>query len=357
LKPPYFYLHEVGSVGQFFNFADNDVEGGVSASMHWFAQKLNDPGLLWNEQKTLEALVNEPVDPESGGDRMLALMLTWAQPISKVDAPKDIFWTGNGDSPIVLSRSAWDKEATFIGTKGGSPSTNHGHMDVGSFVLDMFDERWAVDLGPQSYHSLESKDIDLWNRAQDSERWTVFRLNNHSHSTLAVNGLLQQIKGHAPIVHVDGEAEYPNAVIDMTAVYEGQLKRTRRGFIRGEKWVRIQDEVVTLDKKSTVRWGMTTRARVSLVDATTSTLKQGGKEITLTVISPKNVTLQVVSVELPLPDYNVENPNTRRIEFNVPVPASSEETIIVEMSGAARTTEQFPVVSPLSQWIKKPAAN
>ena len=156
---------------------------------------------------------------------------------------------------------------------------------------------------------------------------------------------------------MDGEAEYPNAVIDMTAVYEGQLKRTRRGFIRGEKWVRIQDEVVTLDKKSTVRWGMTTRARVSLVDATTSTLKQGGKEITLTVISPKNVTLQVVSVELPLPDYNVENPNTRRIEFNVPVPASSEETIIVEMSGAARTTEQFPVVSPLSQWIKKPAAN
>ena len=44
-------------------------------------------------------------------------------------------------------------------------------------------------------------------------------------------------------------------------------------------------------------------------------------------------------------------------EFNVPVPASSEETIIVEMSGAVRTTEQFPVVSPLSQWIKKPAAN
>ena len=68
-----------------------------------------------------------------------------------------------------------------MGFKGGSPGTNHAHMDVGSFVVDMQGVRWAVDLGGQGYHGLESRGVDLWNRGQDSERWTVFRLNNFGH--------------------------------------------------------------------------------------------------------------------------------------------------------------------------------
>jgi hypothetical protein len=108
--------------------------------------------------------------------------------------------------------------------KGGSPSTNHGHMDVGSFVLDMLGERWAIDLDPQSYHSLESKGIDLWNRKQDRRRWTVFRLNNHSQKNLSVNGQLQKLYGKAPIVEIKSKGREPYAVIDMSEVYKGQLE-------------------------------------------------------------------------------------------------------------------------------------
>ncbi len=331
-KSPYFYMHEVGSVGQFFNFADNGLNGGVSVSMHWFANKLNDPGLLWHEWTELEALVSTTPNPDSGSKRMLAFMLTWAQPRESVEAPKETFWSGNGDSPVVLTRSGWDTQDTFLAFKGGSPSTNHGHMDVGSFVLDMLGERWAIDLGPQSYHSLESKGIDLWNRKQDSGRWTVFRLNNHSHNTLSVNGQLQKVYGKAPIVEIESKGREPYAVIDMSEVYKGQLESVQRRFQRREDWVRIQDDLVNMDADTSVRWGMTTRAKVSIRDGGNwAIMEQGESQVALTVLSPEKIQLKVESAEKGPRDFDTTNPGVRRIVFDIPVKASASQRILVHI--------------------------
>ena len=59
-----------------------------------------------------------------------------------------------------MMRSSWtNPKALFLGFKLGSPSVEHGHMDVGSFVFDSDGVRWAMDFGQQEYESLESKTL------------------------------------------------------------------------------------------------------------------------------------------------------------------------------------------------------
>ena len=66
-------------------------------------------------------------------------------------------WVGQGKNPVALMRTSWtDTNAIYVAMKGGSPSVNHGHMDVGSFIMEANGERWAMDFGMQDYNSLET---------------------------------------------------------------------------------------------------------------------------------------------------------------------------------------------------------
>ena len=104
-----------------------------------------------------------------------------------------LHWYSESETPITVHRSSWtDPAATFVGLKGGSPSGPHGQMDIGSFVLDADGVRWAVDLGAEGYHGIESRGMNLWSSSQNSDRWTIFRQSNHGHNTLVIDGQLQK---------------------------------------------------------------------------------------------------------------------------------------------------------------------
>jgi hypothetical protein len=348
-KTPHFYLHATGPTGLFFNFADCGTRGSASAAMHWFAGRLNDPALLWNERSALEAFVSKSVNKNASGSRTLAFLLLWGQTVASIDQPRQLFYQGDGRSPVVMARSGWDDSATYWGIKGGSPSTNHGHMDIGSFVLDMKGERWALDLGMQGYNSLESKGIDLWNRNQDSERWTVFRLNNFAHNTLVANGALQQVDGHAPVIASSTDSATPYAIVDMTPVYEGELAQAVRGVRSTNDGVLIQDDLRAGDQAARVRWGMVTRAKVTINEDGLASLEQNGKQVWLRVVAPSEVSLRIEDVEDPPRDYDAKNPNTRMILFDVEVPAFEDSRIAVQI-GAARTVEATESLSALDTW-------
>jgi len=240
MKSPEFYLHAAGPTGSFFNFSDCGLRGGVAPAMHWFAARKQNSTLLWREKEALAHFVSGKPNSSGASDRMLVFLLIWGQPIGDSEPPQQLHWKGEGRTPIALLRSGWQEDATFAGIKGGSPSSNHAHMDTGSFVLDMDGVRWAIDLGSQSYYSLESKGVGLWGKNQDSERWTVFRLNNTSHNTLVVNGQLQRVKGNAPILRFSADTQDPYTVVDMSPAYEGQLNHAERGLRLIGKSVLIQ---------------------------------------------------------------------------------------------------------------------
>jgi len=349
MKTPEFYLHATGPTGLYFNFADCGTRGGSASAMHWFAARRKDPSLLWWERAELERWLAQGAEAGPARDRTLPFLLIWGQPIGDVPAPQKLHWKGAGPTPVAMHRSGWDHLATFVGIKGGSPSTNHAHMDTGSFVLDMDGVRWAIDLGAQSYHSLESKGINLWDKGQNSERWTVFRLNNLSHNTLVVDGQPQRVKGHAPIVGSSDDPEAPYTVVDMTPAYKGQLAQAHRGVRLVGPAVLVQDDLKTLDHETVVRWGMATHAEVTIPRADTATLKQDGRTLTLRILSPEGATFTVYDMENPPQDYDAKNPNTRMVGFEAAIDASAAETFAVFLK-AGQAQSDTPTIIPLTDW-------
>ena len=176
-----YMLHMSGPTGRPFNYSDAGNSTELQPALFWFAQKNRNPSLLWAEKQHLEGSSLK----QDLGNRLLPAVLLWGSGLglSQLPPPQTPGWAGGGKNPLALLRSSFtDPNALFVGLKAGSPSVNHGHMDVGSFVFDADGQRWALDLGMQNYNSLESQQVDLWNMAQTSQRWEVFRYNNLAHN-------------------------------------------------------------------------------------------------------------------------------------------------------------------------------
>jgi len=318
-----YYLHVIGPTGRYFNYPDSGSGGGFLPTVFWFAQQYGQPALAWHQHQLWRDAVaqNPSILVES---RFAPLALPWSQ--SEPAVPKDLCWRGRGSNAVAMFRNSWtDPNAVYLAIKGGSPSVSHGHMDVGSFVIDAEGLRWAVDLGHESYHKIESRGMDLWGRSQNAERWSIFRYNNLSHNTLVVDGQHQQVKGHAPIIRYSDQRQCPHVVFDMSDAYEGQLAQALRGAsLLPAGRVLIQDEFKATNQPATVRWAMVTPAAVSIESDQRAMLTQQGTSMRMIVLTDAQIRLRTYSTK-PKADYDAPNPGTRMIGFEVSL--SSGQTI------------------------------
>jgi hypothetical protein len=343
-----YYLHVTGPTGRYFNYPDSGSRGGFLPTVFWFAQKYDQPSLAWHQHELWKRAASE--SPAAlVQSRLAPLTLTWCH--DGVAVPDDLAWRGRGSNAVAMFRSSWtDADAVYLAIKGGSPSVSHGHMDVGSFVLDADGLRWAVDLGPESYHKIESRGMSLWGRSQDAERWTIFRYNNLSHNTLVVNGRHQRVEGHAPIVRYSDGKPFPHVVFDLSAVYKGQLARALRGAaLLATGQVLIRDEFKATDRPATVRWAMVTPAAVSIESDTSATLSQEGKTMRLAVLTDAKMKLRTYSTE-PKADYDARNPGTRLIGFEVSLASGQAVRTSVLLSPAGARAGESLNLPPLMQW-------
>jgi len=349
LKSSDYYRQMTGPTGLFFNYSDCGQKSGIAPAMYWFAATRRDPSLLHRERTALHELLDRARPSAAKRHRLLPFLLLWNAAHAKAPPPDATHFHADGHTPVAIHRSGWEKDDTFVGIKGGSPGANHGHMDIGSFVLDAGGVRWARDLGAQNYHSLESRGIRLWDRRQGSQRWDVFRLNNLSHNTLVVDGRKQIVKGFAPIVRSTG-APNPHTIIDMSAVYAGQLDAARRGVaLRADRSVLVQDELRALDAEATVRWGMVTEARIESLNGTTALLTRDGRQLRLRVLAPPNARLRTYDTAEPRAPHDHGNPGTRMIGFEVQLLSSSETRLAVLLTPGG-TEPRLTQVSPLADW-------
>ena len=346
-----YYLHIIGPTGLYFNYPDSGSKGNFSPTMFWFAQKYDQPSLTWYQYQLWKdsSAQNSSTLVQS---RFSPLNLLWCG--SKQAIPKDLSWMGRGSNPVAMFRSSWtDPDAVYLAIKGGSPSVSHGHMDVGSFVLDAEGLRWVIDLGPESYHKIESLGMDLWGRSQDAERWRIFRYNNLSHSSLVVNGQHQRVDGNAPIVRYSDEKSFPHVVFYMSDVYEGQLAKALRGAaLLPTGQVIIQDEFKAANQSTTVRWAMVTPAEVSIESNKSALLQKEGKTIHLTVLTDEEIQLRTYSTE-PKADYDAPNPGTRLIGFEVSL-SSRQAVRTAVLISPSRANAKSPIdLRPVLQWSKQ----
>ncbi|MGN0852886.1 MAG: heparinase II/III family protein, partial [Kiritimatiellia bacterium] len=227
-----------GPSGMTFNYADGGSGRGSCYALWWFARRLKRPDLL--AYCELEAYRKVCTDvqvrkgkrrPRHTGDRLFAYSLFCVEtPPPDLVTKAPLVWNAGGPVPIVIQRSSWDRaKMTFVGLKGGSPSSNHGHMDAGSFVLEAKGVRWAVDLGAENYNKIEQLGMNLWSAAQDSDRWKIFRLNAASHNILTIDGCNQRAKGFGRFLDVAASASGSSATVDLSDLYTNATTVVRTG--------------------------------------------------------------------------------------------------------------------------------
>lgn len=322
-----FLTHMLAPSGVCYNWGDCSAGGSLDPAMFWFASKTQDPSLLYMEQHFMA------IDQLSkySWKRLLPAILIWAKdvPLAAITEPVTKFWVGQGDNPVALMRTSWsDPDAIYLGFKAGSPSVNHGHMDIGSFIMEADGVRWVSDMGKQDYESLESKGMRIFGKTQDAERWTVYRFNNLSHSTLTINGEHQRVEGAARIDRYAEDPAFPFAISDISTVYNGQLKAAKRGVaIVDEQYVLVQDEVEALDQTSQLRWAMVTEADVSIT-AEGASLTKDGQRLYFIVKGPDNLQIKTWSTA-PTTDYDAPNPGTMLLGFDYELSPNSSATFQV----------------------------
>lgn len=344
-----------GPSGYAFNYADGGFRRGVEPAVHWFASHFHRPDWRIGEKESLQQRLSEKTDPTSDSGRFFPLLLLWAKEgfaTGAVHLP--LHWTSGDATPVAVHRSGWERDdAVFAGLKGGSPSGPHGHMDIGSFVLDADGVRWAADLGAEKYHRIESRGMNFWSMKQDSDRWRVFRQSSLSHNTLVIGGALQRAAGHAGIVRFSASPEFPHSVVDMSDVYVGQAESVHRGIAllpSGE--VLVRDHLTGLKPGVSVRWGMVTPATPGETGASTLDLRQAHARLALRILQPAGATWEILDTATPRNEWDSPNPGTAMAAFTVTAPATGILDLAVVFIPGSRTatpTENLNLAPPL-EW-------
>ncbi len=243
-------------------------------------------------------------------------------------------WKGGGQNPLVIFRSEKDDpNMYYLGAKGGKASNNHGNMDAGSFVFELDGIRWSIDLGNQDYNTLEQAGFDLWNKAQESQRWTLLTKANSGHSTLTVNNQRHKVDGFAPVKSFnDGSNNtQPEATFDLSSVFEGLLQKAERTFIKDSpRSLIVRDDLVLNENSKIITWQMMTTADVEITDGG-AILRQDGKELKIENLSQPDIDFSVISL-CPAPlklDRQIEN--LKRLELRIPAWTAKQNKVQIKV--------------------------
>src|ERR1019366_9926189 len=154
----------------------------------------------------------------------------------------------------------------------------HAPLDLGSFVLDAGDVRWAADFG--------SDDYDLPGYL-GPRRWTYYRTRTESHNTLLFDDQNQDTRAEARITRQDFSPDFSWVQIDLSRVNPGKVKQwTRRLALAQRQAVLIADSVHS-DQPVDVIWGMMTDADIT-ISGQTATLKKNGWNLAVEIRSPRH---------------------------------------------------------------------
>ncbi|MEI7828217.1 MAG: heparinase II/III family protein [Prolixibacteraceae bacterium] len=315
-----------------FNFADCGGGFGVQVGMFWLASRATDKSVLYNELQKLDfTLTNN--EASLGDNRLLPFLLIWSMNLNmnNLPAPVETTYIAQGESAVGALRTGWGANDIYLAVKGGTPSGNHAHMDIGSFVMDAMDVRWAMDFGMSDYTILEANNVDLWNMSQNSQRWDVFRLNNMAHNTLTINGNKQLVTANVPVENLVNTTSLKSVEMNLTPAYKNDVTNCRRtASIVSNRYVEIKDVVQASSKPLTIRWNLLTQASPQKVSDKVIRLSQSNKNLYLVFDGTDAVTAKAWSTK-PTTSYEESNSDTYFTGFEYTVTAGTTQTVTVKL--------------------------
>lgn len=328
LKTGEYVLHMVTPQLKNFCYSDNGANAFLNSTLFWFYDKTKEPEILYNQSR----LYQKESITRLRGNRLAPAMLIWGNSASLTTPkkPESLFWIAKGDNPVCAMRSDWeDPNAIYVGVKLGSPAVNHGHMDIGSFILEADGVTWGIDMGGEEYNSLETKGVELWGRAQGAQRWDVFRYNNFAHNTLAFNQKLQNASGNAEYGKFSDHPDNMYVVSDLTDVYKGQIEKLERAIsLVDKKYVVVEDRIESSKRFTMLSWNFVTPATASIISDKVMLLESNGKKLYIRVEGPEKIKWKVTPAQSSF-SYDSANPGISIIGFDTDLKLNSQQTIRV----------------------------
>jgi len=236
---------------------------------------------------------------------------------SGTEIPLDAYYAGE---ELVSMRSAWkDPYATWISYHGGSNIMSmHGHIDTGTFILEMLGERWSYDLGSDTYSS------NYWS---ETGRPTYYRIRAEGHNTLVLNpdasgGQILGEESFSPVVRSESKPRGAISVLDMTNAYSENASKVLRGFMLTDdrRNVLMRDEM-QLPSDTEVYWFMHTNADIEIADSNTAILTKNGARLKCVMTSNLSDASFKVLDASPMPtspsnSANTPNPDYKRLTIS-----------------------------------------
>jgi hypothetical protein len=300
-----------------FNFADGGAGREIpTPAQSWIASHYRDAV----QARHVRSLLTRALD--GGGeqfkpDRHGPLAVAWL-PADPGAGPQPMAAVFRGEQPMALFRNGWHPGAAWLGIKGGTAAASHGHMDAGAFVFDAHGERWFHDLGAENYNLPGYF---------GGRRWEYYRLQNRSHNTLEIAGLLQNPKARpCPLLESATTGRIFSARFDLSDAYRDSAARViRSATFDSQSGVSRIEDVITSPKGGVV-WRAFTDAKTE-IRGNDVILTHKSQSLTIRRISPTGVW----SVSAAKPPTPQENPNTGFQALTLTVPAAESVAITVEL--------------------------
>lgn len=323
------------------NFHDANMQKEYTNSKYtWLGAVYQDKGLMAVRKKALE-------QGWAKADDVIEMLDYDPKLDSDLADSYDRMITTAGIESVGIRASYSDPEQLYLGTHFGAVNAYHAHYDVGTFVFDILGERWAIDLGKESYALLGVTNEQL------------YRKRTEGHNTFVINpsyGIEQSLDGYAPIVKKEEKARGAFVAADVSSVYD-DIDSGLMGYYVGDdmRSLTMRGEFQLNKDDSDIYWFMHTNAQV-LIDEERkeAILSQNGKSIVLKYhTNAAESEISVMPAEsLPTSascEGQKSNEGIRKVAIKLKASGALNLTVkLAPMGEAAAATEIMTV--PISQW-------
>lgn len=236
---------------------------------------------------------------------------------------------------MAIMRSAYlDPDATFAAIKSGYNYTNHGDLDIGTFVFDAMGERWAEELGPGDYGAPQ-----YFAGLVGFGRWQVYRKRAEGQNTLVINPDKtpddQYALAEVEISSFRETSHGGKAIIDMTEAYcLNGVKSVVREFemFDNHSKLRITD-TISCPNKSEIYWFMHTKAAIEILDeGKTAKLTIGDKSLRATLDDCDGTfsVMDAVRLDGTVSEYDKDNTGIQKLTVHLEGIKDAEINVVLE---------------------------
>ena len=231
-----------------------------------------------------QLMATKLLEMEKYGHNPTALEMIFYDPAlvaGEVDLSLDSYMEG---LETISLREAWfDQTATYLGAHGGDNKRSHGHMDIGSFSIDMAGIRFIHDVGGENYNAKGGYFT--------TNRYRFYASRPEGHNLYIINpeednlDYFGQDNATVPSEIRVSKPRGAIATIDLSNAYKSWTNSALRGFMMSDdrRSITVRDEIDLKGDDNYIYWFVHTNKNVEYLERNTAVIEKDGKKMQITV--------------------------------------------------------------------------